>query len=371
MKIAITGTRGLPANYGGFETFAEELGKRLTVKEEVLIVGDSSNTYSENSYRHIQTRNSKYSKSKNPLQFYHDSLKIAEDWGADIAIMCGVGGVFSVPFFNNSKMKILVNPDGLGWKREKWVWWKKAALYAQFLFCAKFVEYIVCDSEGIKTFFETKFKRKKNLYVAEYGSNINPFVNQNDPILFDREVGNEFNITSKNYYLVVSRLEPENNVEMIIQGYVKSGQRIPLIIVGNTNTVHAKHLLQYKSENVRFVEGVYDPEKLSALRYYSKGYFHGHSVGGTNPSLLEAMGSGNLCIAHDNIFNREVLNDKGFFFKNENEVLQIVNYIETGENEQEIEKIRSENLDRITEYYNWEDITHKYEEIFATINNAK
>lgn len=371
MKIAIIGTRGLPANYGGFETFAEELGVRLLENHEVLVIGDSSNTHDKHDYLGIRTEKSNYSKSKHPLQFYHDSLKIAKKWDSDIVVMCGVGGVFSIPFFQTSEMKVLVNPDGLGWKREKWVWWKKKALYAQFLFCAIFSKYIVCDSKGIKSFFENNFKRKKNLFVAEYGAVINPCINQADKRTFNESVGKEFNISANDFYLVVSRLEPENNVEIIIQGYIKSKPSYPLIIVGNTNTAYADHLLRYESDSVRFMEGVYNAKKLSALRFYSKAYFHGHSVGGTNPSLLEAMGSKNPCVAHDNIFNREVLDNNGFFFNDSHDVCQLLNYMEDQTNDEELAAIGKRNLERIRTYYNWGSITKKYQEIFTKIRNEK
>jgi hypothetical protein len=172
-KIAIIGAKGIPAKYGGYETFAEKISMIFKESHEVLVVGDGTNEHMEPLYEGIHILNSNYFKSNNPIKFYHDSLKMAESWGADIAIMCGIGGVFSLPFFSRSKMKIYVNPDGLGFKRKKWVWWKKIALYVQFLFAAYFVKYLVCDSEGIKIFFKEKFNRINNVFVAEYGAELN------------------------------------------------------------------------------------------------------------------------------------------------------------------------------------------------------
>jgi len=367
MKVAIIGAKGIPANYGGYETFAEQVSMVFKLNHEVLVVGDGSNNYLKPEYKGIHILNSQYIKSKNPIKFYHDSLKIADDWEADVAIMCGIGGVFSTPWFRKSKMKIFVNPDGLGFKRDKWVWWKKIALFIQFLFGALFSKYIICDSVGISVFFKNKFNRTNNVFVAEYGSDLNSIESRND---FNCDAYfEELKISKDNYLLVVSRLEPENNVEIIIEGFLKSSQRIPLIIVGNTNTIHAKELIKLASDKVRFIEGVYNQDKLSALRFYCKAYFHGHSVGGTNPSLLEAMGSNNLTIAHDNVFNREVLDNKAYFFTNDSEVKTILEAMESGLNEDTILNYKRASMLRILNYYTWENIANKYIEIFNSTNN--
>lgn len=362
MKIAIVGSKGIPANYGGYETFAEEISMILKTDNEILVVGDKSNDYEKEQLNGVSTINSKYLKSKNPIRFYHQSLAIAKSWNADACIMCGIGGVFSIPFYYRSKMKIFVNPDGLGFKREKWPWWKKKALFIQFLFGAYFAEYLICDSLAIRQFFNEKFRRTKNLFVAEYGSRVN-----NCELTNKSKVLKDFKLQKNKYYLVVSRIEPENNVKEIIEGYLKSPQLFPLIIVGNTNTRHSKKLLELKSKNVRFFGGIYDKDKLSVLRFCCKAYFHGHSVGGTNPSLLEAMGSNNLIIAHDNTFNREVLHNKAYFFREGIlEIPGILNKIESSDFESDNLMFKKECLLRIQSYYNWENISKKYISILTS-----
>ena len=367
MKISVVGSKGIPANYGGYETFAEQISLVLTKDHDVLVVGDGSNDYDAEDFKGINTLNSIYIKSKNPIKFYHDSLKIASEWGADVSIMCGIGGVFSVPLHRNLKMKIFVNPDGLGFKRGKWAWWKKIALFGQFLFGAMFSKYIICDSIGISDFFKNTFKRTKNVFVAEYGSNLNTVEQCKD---FNcQDYLNSLKIMKESYFLIVSRLEPENNVETVIKGYLKSSQNSELIVVGNINTLHAKQLIKLSSKKVRFIGGVYDENKLSTLRLYCKAYFHGHSVGGTNPSLLEAMGSGNLTIAHDNIFNREVLDNKAYFFSNSNDVADIIEIIESKNNKEMISSLKEASTLRIKNYYSWENIARKYLNIFNSAIN--
>ena len=173
MNIAIVGSKGIPAKHGGYETFAEKVSYLFKIKHDVLVVGDNSNFYSKNHINGIHIINSSFSKSKNPILFYHDSLKIAYNWGANLSIMCGIGGVFSTQFFASSKMRIFVNPDGLGFNRDKWVWWKKIGLISQFIYASLFSDYIICDSIGIKNFFQKKLYRKKNIFVVEYGTDLN------------------------------------------------------------------------------------------------------------------------------------------------------------------------------------------------------
>lgn len=362
MKIAIIGSRGIPANYGGFETFSEKISEVLKKDNKVLVVGDVRNLYSNKKFNGIYILNSKYDKARSPIRFYHESIKIANNWGADIAVMCGTGGIFSFPLFLNSKMKIYVNPDGLEYKRPKWNLLIRLVLLFQTVCVAVFAKYIICDSKGISQFYKRLFKRSKNIFVAEYGTQINS-TESNYCIDFENYF-DKLKIKKNNYYLVVARIEPENNLKQIIEGYKNSLQKFPLIIVGNINTPYAKKLLYLASNNVRFIDGVYDHIKLSALRYYCKAYFHGHSVGGTNPSLLEAMGSENLVIAHDNVYNKEVLDSKAFFFSSTNDVTKIINVVENDLYLDKILTLKKQAFNRAKNYYTWNKVGKKYIDIF-------
>ncbi len=357
IKIAIIGTRGIPAKYGGFETFAEEVSKRLVEKKiKTIVIGDRSNFFSEKNYKGVRVINSQYSKPNNPLAFYYDSLKIAIREGSNFAIVCGVGGSLVLPFFKK-KIIVSVNPDGLGFKRDKYVWWKKFIFFTQYLISSKTAKYIVCDSIGIKNYYSKYFNRLKNISVIEYGTNLNPFIlkkTKHNKYLFSK------GIRANKYHLVVSRLEPENNVKMIIQGYLFSKKKFPLIIVGNTTTKYFKELKKYKSNSVRFIGGIYDKNLLMNLRANCLTYLHGHSVGGTNPSLLEAMGSMNVCICHDNEYNREVIQDNGLFFSSASDVTNHVEYVENKQNSKQFNKLKVGVYERAKNYYSWDRITDEY-----------
>lgn len=358
MKIAIIGTRGIPANYGGFETFAEEVAVRMVQEgHDVLVVGDRDLPYDEKTYQGVEIQKSKQHKPKNPLGFYNESLKMAKDWGAEFSLMCGVGGTMLIPFYQSKNHIIAVNPDGLGFRRDKYPWFKKVIFYSMYFISARMSKYIVCDSPGIKEYYQKSLFRSKNCNVIEYGTYLNKFNQMDDLSEFFQK--HELSYKNQGYHLVVSRLEPENNVQITLEGYKKSKSKLPLVIVGNTNTKFSKELIKYQSDTVHFIGGVYDREKLQLLRAGARSYWHGHSVGGTNPSLLEAMGSKNLCICHDNVFNREVVRDNGFYFSNSEEA---ANLFERVENEN-FEGLRNSTLERAINQYSWDRITQLYLEL--------
>lgn len=358
LKIAIIGTRGIPANYGGFETFAEEVAIRMVEKgHPVLVIGDKGLNYSEETYKGVEVKKTKAHKPKNPLGFYGESIKMSKSWGADFILMCGVGGTMLIPFYSSKKHVIAVNPDGLGFRRDKYPIWKKAIFYTQYLISGMVSKHLVCDSPGIKAYYKKSLFRSKNCHVIEYGTYINPYIHKEN--LTDELSRFDLPYEDQKYHLVVSRLEPENNVQITIEGYKQSKAELPLVIVGNTNTKFSEELIKHQSDKIHFIGGVYDREKLQLLRAASKSYWHGHSVGGTNPSLLEAMGSKNLCICHDNTFNREVVRENGFYFSNSTEAKTLFHKVES----ENLEVLREATLKRAKEQYSWERITSLYLEL--------
>ena len=176
------------------------------------------------------------------------------------------------------------------------------------------------------------------------------------------------------YLLLIARLEPENNISMAIEGYVKSeeyGKRA-LIVVGKTNTPYGKFLTkQYRRyTHVRFVGGIYEFRKINSLRHFSLAYFHGHSVGGTNPSLLEAMASGCFIFSHDNIFNRSVLGCNAMYYKCADDIRKILNHIDAHVVEYK-NLYTSHNTEIIKQDYLWEKLIDEHEKYFEQlINNS-
>ena len=361
MKIGFIGTRGIPARYGGYETFVQELAPFLVNKGFECIVYCDRDSFDKPVYKGVHLKYLNITKSESPLKYYFKSLKQAAK-ECDILYVAGTGGALFYPLFKNKKSIIITNTDGIEHRRDKWSFTKKIFIKIIEFFAVKFSDYIVADSIGIKKYLLNRYKVKSDKIIQlEYGAYINNYKNTD----FLREFGIEHN----KYYLIVSRLEPENNVHLMIEGYLLSSQNIPLVIIGNLQeNNYVKSLTSKASENIRFLGGIYDANKLSAIRSSCLAHLHGHSVGGTNPSLLEALGSSNIIIAHDNIFNREVAGKSMFYFKCPSEINFAFQKI------QSLSSIEREELSdiaqkRINEYYNWDSIGIRYFNFFESIKH--
>ena len=246
--------------------------------------------------------------------------------------------------------------DGLEYKRTKFNKWVRKFIFWEERTAVRYSHYLISDNMGIHDYYKEKYG-KESKYLA-YGANI--YDNYQTSYLC------EFGLKRHAYYLLVARLEPENNIEMAIQGYLDSkGPLHDLIIVGKTNTPHGKYLVdKYGAfKGIRFIGGIYDFDKLNSLRHFSLSYFHGHSVGGTNPSLLEAMASDCFIFAHDNIFNRSVLGEHAFYYSDSSQVTSFFDGMD-----HLVEQYKSAytayNLSLIRDTYSWDRLVDEHEAYF-------
>lgn len=358
MRIAILGTHGIPAQYGGFETFAEEVAIRLIKKGiDVTIFCDKCDSEKLSEYKGVKLEYMNYTKSANPLLYYFKSI-IKAGKNNDFILICGSGGsIFLLFQLLPNKVKYVINVDGIEYLRDKWSIFQKIYLRLSEFIAMHKSDYIISDSLNIKRFLLNKYSVDRNKVIQiEYGANIVEYAKE--------EFLSEYRLIPYNYFLVVSRLEPENNVEKIIDGYLKSANSMPLVIIGNLrNTNYVENLKKFSSDKIIFPGGIYEREKLEALRFYCKAYLHGHSVGGTNPSLLEALGCGNIVIAHDNLFNREVTENKMFYFKNSTECASVLKQVCELDTDS-VKKLKEYAFTRIKNYYNWDRITEEYYKLF-------
>jgi glycosyltransferase involved in cell wall biosynthesis len=247
--------------------------------------------------------------------------------------------------------------DGQEWKRQKYNRLTRRFLkYAEKL-AVKGSKMLVADSPVIKKYLHDKYNKR----IAEiaYGAHI--------PESYDKEMLKEYHVTAGNYDLVLARMEPENNIEMIIRAKIKSKGEQPLLIIGNKNkySIQLEHAFA-SHKVVRFLGPVYNSLHINNLRYFSRYYLHGHSVGGTNPSLLEAMACSCNIVAHNNPFNGAVLNREALYFSNEDELSGI--FSEHPAPEFVIWK--EENKFKIRNKYNWDLITDAYEQLFRDAINT-
>lgn len=355
-RIAILGTRGIPAAYGGFETFAEELAVRLAAAGvDVTVYCEAGAGAQPAEYRGVRLRYLPAT-ACGPLTTVLFDLRSLWDArrGHDVVYLLGYGAAqFSfIPRLFGSE--VWLNVDGIEWMRAKWGRVARAYFKAMEFFSVKFPNRVIADAEGIRAHLLARHRKLPDCSVIAYGA---PIIEKAP----DPEGLSEWGLIPGGYYLVVCRLEPENHVREIIQGYAASDSSRPLIIVGNHQaaTDYVRSLQPLASERVRFIGTVYDKPTLQALRYHALAYFHGHSVGGTNPSLLEAMGCGNLVIAHDNPFNREMLAEGGRFFRTAEDIPSLTSEIEAL-TEQRAQVERTYLRDRIRQHYHWDLIADAY-----------
>ncbi|MBP5423578.1 MAG: DUF1972 domain-containing protein [Paludibacteraceae bacterium] len=370
MKIAFVSTRGIPNNYGGFEQFAEYISVGLVERgHEVTVYSPEFHMYKDQSYKgvrikHIYSPEQKIGSSIG--SFFYDFLSLKDALKKEkYDIIYEAGYTSIIPAFiwyrvNKIKSPIIVtNMDGLEFKRSKFNPLVRRFLAWEERMAVKYSHYLISDNVGIQDYYKRNYA-KESKFLA-YGADIHDD--------YDESVLKEYDLASNNYYLIIARMEPENNIEMVIEGYLKSSEKNkrPLIIVGGLTTKFAKKMLEkYKGEeSVRFIGGIYDFNKINSIRHFCYGYFHGHSVGGTNPSLLEAMASECFIFAHDNEFNKSVLKENSLYFDSSSSVSDLLNNID------EISSSRNtfiaNNIAEIKNNYSWDRLVDQHEKYFKSL----
>ena len=375
MKIAVVSTRGIPNNYGGFEQFAEYISVGMAQRgHEVVVYSPKFHPYQESTYKGVRIKHI-YSPEtwmgSSVGSFFYDFASLRDALKKeDFDIIYEAGYTSIIPayiWFNVKKRKrpiFTTNMDGLENKRSKFSPMVRRFLDWEEKMAVKYSHYLIADNMGIHDYYKEKYG-KESKFLA-YGADIHDD--------FKAEYLEEFGLKSEEYYILIARLEPENNIVMAIEGYLHSKEngRRPLIVVGKTNTPHGKELVEkYGNErNVEFVGGIYDFKKLDSVRHFSKAYFHGHSVGGTNPSLLEAMAAGCFIFAHDNIFNRAVLKENAFYYPSADKVTEYLNRIDTIAEGSKIQ-YTARNIEVIRNEYSWESLIDKHEKYFYWLLSQK
>jgi len=359
MKIAIIGTRGIPNNYGGFEQFAEYLSVGLVNKgHEVFVYNSHNHIFKDNIYKGVKIihcYDPEYLIGTTG-QFIYDLNCILNSRKKNFDIILQLGYTSS-SIWNRlmPKKSILVtNMDGIEWKRSKFSnRVQKFLKYSEGL-AVKYSDYFIADSIGIQQFLKKDYQ-VESTYIP-YGAEImkNP----------DSNILRKYNLKEYKYDIVIARMEPENNIEMIIEGYLDSKKERDLVIVGSLETKFGKYISEkYNDNSIKYLGFVSGIENLNSLRNFSNLYFHGHSVGGTNPSLLEAMASNSLIFAHDNIFNKSILEGDAYYFTTSEQISDLMND-KIKEN-----KFVINNKDKIKNLYSWNKITDDYNSFFHKIIN--
>lgn len=353
MKIAILGTRGIPNNHGGFEQFAEYLSQYLADKgHDVFVYNSHTHPYQKKLWNGVNIIHCKDPEDRigTAGQFVYDFNCILDSRKRNFDVILQLGYTSSSVWgwLLPKKSVIVTNMDGLEWKRSKYSKPVREFLKIAERLAIQTSNFLVADSIGIKQYLEEKYS-KQSEYIA-YGAEL--FKTPNIEVL------NSYNVREYNYNMLIARLEPENNIEVILDGISKTRDSRVFLVIGKHETKYGEYLKNKFKEfdQIRFMGGIYNMNHLNNLRFHSNLYFHGHSVGGTNPSLLEAMASNCLIVANDNVFNRGVLGEDALYFKDSKDV---VNYLETEKREHLI--FLKNNSEKIKNELNWSVINGKYE----------
>jgi len=369
LRIAILGTRGIPNNYGGFEHISEYVSEGLVKRGyEVTVYSSHKHPYQESTWNGVEIRHCydpEYLIGTSG-QFVYDlnCLLDARKQRFDVILIMGYTSSSIWGKLYPPDSTIITNMDGLEWRRTKYSRPVQRFLrYAEKL-AVRYSQFYISDSLVIKSYLGEKYNI--NSRYIPYGADL--FSEE------EREQVETGQALKEDYFLLMARMEPENNIETILEGFNNSNSQRKFKVLGDTSNRFGKFIThKFKNDGrIEFKGSIYDTAKVRSLQNNSYLYFHGHSVGGTNPSLLEAMASEALIAAHNNPFNKSVLNADAFYFSDAKEVRSIV---ETVQRKGPEKTMVSNNLHKIKYQFNWEKIIDEYEafivECYCGLNHER
>lgn len=359
LRVAILGARGIPASYGGFETFAEQLAIRLASRgHQVTVYAECTDQpVADAVYQGVRVRSRRRPRWGAASVLAYDCACLWDARrGYDLVYMLGYGAAWACWWPRVFGVPVWINVDGLEWARSKWGWGARTYLRCMEWMSTKVATRLIADAEAIAQRFRQKYPSGAPTSFIAYGAELVP-TEATDPSVLAN-----WSLQAHRYMLVVARPEPENHILEIVQGYLLHGGDWPLVVVGEVSgtTSYQRQLKALASERVRFVGGIYDAAQLQSLRVHAACYLHGHSVGGTNPSLLEALACGNWVIAHDNPYNREVARDAAEYFRTPEQLARSLDELfRHGAARQALRAQRARAV--VSEHYTWEGISDAYE----------
>lgn len=363
LRFAMVGTRGVPARYGGFETAVEEIGRRLVQRGYDVDVYCRNEGQKLDHYLGMRLINLPAIRRRSLETLSHSGLSIAHSVVSrpDAMVLFNAANAPFLPFLRAAHLPAVMHMDGLEWKRTKWAgagarYYRRAEAMA-----ARSSAPLIADARGIAEYLQSTFGRDS--HFIPYGA----------PILdppANRLV--ELNLKPRAYHLIVARMEPENHVAMAMEGYARSGSPHPLVVVGSapyasTYTAQVTELARHPG--IRLLGSVWDGELLDQLYAHCHSYLHGHSVGGTNPSLLRALGCGAPVTAYDVIFNREVTGGHARFFTDVSSAALAI-AADAADPAGAVTRGQRGRA-HAEERYRWEDVTDEYEALLVSLAQGR
>ena len=379
--VFIIGSRGLPAQYGGFETFVDQLVSHQVSSDIQYHVACLSN---DQAYQHFDYKGVDCFTIKAPklgparviaydMMAINYALKLIKKQGIEQPIFYVLGntiGAFVAPFARKiHKMggRFYINPDGLEWKRAKWAKPIQAYLKYSEKIMTRHADLVISDNPGIESYIKEAYPWSKTTYIA-YGTDLSPTsLNSQDNKV--REFYHKWQTKEKNYYLILGRFVPENNYETAIREFMASSTRRDLVIIcnqeGNPYFEELRARTGFDQDpRVKFVGTVYDQDLLKYIRKEAFAYIHGHEVGGTNPGLLEALAHTDLNLVLGVSFNQTVAKDTAYYWTIETgNLAHLINQVDPLEDVSEWGQRAKANM---KQNFTWEKIVGEYEELFLS-----
>jgi glycosyltransferase involved in cell wall biosynthesis len=364
MRVAILGTRGYPFVYSGYETFVREMGERLVGRDIEVTVYCHSPLFKEKPKMvngiHLVYIPSIETKSLSQLTSSFFSFIHVCFSKADVVFVAnsanGPFGIFTKIFGKPS----VINVDGLEWLRPKWKGLGSWYYMMASRLATKLFDQVITDSDEMQRIYLELFNAPSEMIA--YGAN--PRINSDETLI------EQWNLETESYFLIVGRLIPDNNSDLIVKGFLESSSRRKLVVVGDVpyQDQFATRMKGIPDDRLVFTGYVKDPEVLASLYHNCYAYFHGHEYGGTNPAMLKALGYGCAILALDTPFNQEMLQDGKYGWYFEKNVNSVVKIVEAAEKVPEKMKLlREKSRDGLVQKYNWDYVTDQYEAVFKKL----
>ena len=360
-KVAIIGTQGLPAQYGGFETLVENLVTKKTSENICYTVFCSARSYKtrQKTYNGAKLKYVSFFYANGMQSVFYDIISMIQSIRKyDTILILGTSGCIFLPIFRLLFSKnIIVNIDGLEYRREKWGRIARWFLKLSESKAVRFANIIIADNEAIKDYVHNSYAKESTLiaYGADHALKTNISEQEQFSLL------DSYFLQPQKYAFALCRIEPENNCHLILKAFADSGEK--LVFIGNWYENKYGRELHYaynSSPNIRLLNSLYDFNQLYTLRKNCRFYVHGHSAGGTNPSLVEAMLTGSSIVAFDCIYNRKTTEDKALYYTNEKSLMNIIFSFKDDEF-----SLNGEVMSNIaTKRYTWKSVVKQYEKLY-------
>jgi glycosyltransferase involved in cell wall biosynthesis len=359
MTIAMVGTRGVPARYGGFETAVEEVGRRLAAAGHRVVVycrtapGGGAAADGDRPAGHLgmELVHLPAARTRSLETLSHSALSVAHlvRHRADVAFVFNAANAPLLPVLRTAGIPVATHVDGLEWQRAKWGGAGRRYYRRAESLAVRWSDALIADAQGIADYYEREFGAPTTLLT--YGA---PLIAPGH----DRLAA--LGLEPGGYHLVVARFEPENHVDLVVDGYRRSAAGKPLVVVGSApySDAYTQRVHELADDRVRFLGGVWDQVQLDQLYAHAYTYLHGHSVGGTNPSLLRAIGAGAAVLAFDVDFNREVVAGAGRYFT---DAAQVAALVEAAEADPATVAACGRRARELAGRYDWDDVARGYE----------